>query len=226
MFNLRKFLISFILICVALSSSLVMAKPKNEVYGGVSDGQTIFYSFKSKKWYYQKPHQRKKHILEVTRYVTQGSGDYSEYVSPKGQVYSPAGSNYEFLYKGRLITYHIYDVKFFEIVYNKRNKSFIEIPLDEDEVKNLFGNPKIIRISEFDKNNKIIVHKAPLKRQWYLILNDTDKYFYRYMLDTPEKDRTVKTLFCVKKPTTLIFSHYVMDRDEFPPYQIRIKNGL
>lgn len=226
MFNLKKILVGILFVSFLICSSSVQAKPKNEVYGGVSDGQMIFYSFKSKKWYYQRPHQRKKHILEVTRNVSRGYGDYSEYVSPQGQVYSPAGSNYEFLYHGRLITYHIYDVKFFEIVYNKQNKAFIEVPISDDEVKTLFGNPKIIHISDFDKNNTIVVRKRPLKRQWFLILNDTDKYFYRYMLDTAEKDRTIKTLFSTKKPTTLIFSHYIMDKDDFPPYQIRIKNGL
>ena len=223
MFNLKKILILFFIL--VLFAPLVHAKPKNEIYGGVSEGQMIFYSYKSKKWFYQRPRQKAKLVLEVTRQVF-GKDKYSEYVSPNFVVYTPAGSNYEFLYKGRLITYHYYDCKFFEIIYNKNNKAFIEIPLEEKEIKKLFGNPKIIHISDFDKNNTIVVKKRPLKRQWYLILNDTDKYFYRYMIDTAEKDKTVKTLFSTKKPTTLIYSHYVMDRDEFPPYQIRIKNGL
>ena len=219
----KRIIITFLFVIFTVSS--VQAKPRNEVYGGVSDGQTIYYSFKSDKWYYQKPKHKEKHLLQVTRHVN-GLGEYSEYVSPTSIVYSPAGSNYEFLYKGRLIAYHYFDCKFFEIIYHKQNKAFIEIPVSDSEIKKLFGNPKIIHISEFDDKNTITVRKLPLKRQWYLILNDTDKYFYRYMLDTSEKDRTIKTLFSVKKPTTLIFSHYVVDRDEFPAYQIRIRNGF
>lgn len=203
----------------------VQAKPTDEVYGGVSDGQTIYYSFVSGKWSYQKPKHFQKKVLEVTRYVVSDE-KYSEYVSQKGQVYSPAGSNYEFLYKGKLITYHFYDAKFYEIIYHKQNKNFIEIPIYEKEIKKILGNPKIIHISDFDKENKVIVKKMPLKRQWYLLLNDTDKYFYRYSLDTANKDDTIKTLFYVKNPTTLIYSHYVLDRDEFPPYKIRVKNGF
>lgn len=201
------------------------AKPINELYGGVSDGQTIFYSYFTNKWYYQSPKYFKNRLLEVTRQVI-SDDEYSSYVSTNGQVYAPAGSNYEFLYKGRLITYHNYDVKFYEIVYNKSNKAFIEVPLDEKEIRKIFGKPKLIHISDFDEENRIVVHKLPLKKQWFLLINDTDKYFYRYFITTNEKDTNIKTLFSVKKPTTVIYSHYIQDRDEFLPYIIRIKNGF
>lgn len=201
------------------------AKPVTEIYGGVSDGQLIFYSFKTNKWYYQKPKQRPKKILEVVRREV-SEDEYSDYVSPKGHVYSPAGSNYEFLYRGRLITYHYYDDKFFEIIYYKPNKDFIEIPLEEKEIKKITGKPKIIHISDFNDEHKIVVRKLPLKRQTYLLLNDTDKYFYRYFLSTSQKDSNIKTLFYVKKPSTIMFSHYVQGREEFPPYEIKIKNGF
>lgn len=197
------------------------ARPVNEVYGGVSNGQMIYYSFKTNKWYYQRPKHKAKHILDVVRYETRTPEAYSEYVSLKGHVYAPAGSNYEFLYKGRLITYHIFDDKFYEIIYHKENKAFIEIPMDEEEIKKLMGNPKIIHISDFDNEHKLTVTKLPLKKQYYLILNDTEKYFYRYSINTSTKDRMIRTLFFVKKPTTLIYSHYVEDRDDFPPYEDR-----
>ncbi len=218
-----KCIVLFLALFIVLPS---FANPVNEVYGGVSNGQMIFYSFKTNKWYYQRPKQKAKHVLEVVRYQTRTPEAYSEYVSLNGHVYAPAGSNYEFLYKGRLITYHIFDDKFYEIIHNKENKAFIEIPVDEKEIKHIMGNPKIIHISDFDNEHKITVTKLPLKKQSFLILNDTDKYFYRYSIDTPQKDRMIRTLFVVKKPTTLIYSHYVEDRDEFPPYEIRIKNGL
>ena len=219
-----KYICTFIVIIFLSLPSF--ARPVNEVYGGVSDGQMIYYSYKTNKWYYQRPNQKSKHILDVVRYQIHTPEAYSEYSSLKGHVYAPAGSNYEFIYKGRLITYHIFDDKFFEIIYHKENKIFIEIPLEEKDIKRIMGNPKIIHISDFDKDNKVTVNKIPLKRQSFLIINDTDKYFYRYSINTSEKDRTIRTLFSVKKPTTLIYSHYVSDRDEFPPYKIRVKNGF
>ncbi len=219
-------LLKTVFISVFLFTSSAFARPIDEVYGGVSDGQLIYYSFFTNKWYYQRPNHWKKSILEVTRYVSEGSGSYSEYVSPRGQIYTPAGSNYEFLYRGRLITYHIFDDKFFEIVYNKRNKAFIEIPMENKEIKRIMGNPKIILVSNFDQNNEITVRKLPLKTQWFLILNDTDKYFYRYSLDTPDKDGTIKTLFYAKRPSDIEFSHYIVDRDEFPAYKIKVRNGF
>ena len=202
------------------------AKVLDEVYSGVSDGQMIYYSFCSDKWYYQRPDQKKKCILEVTRRVSEGSESYSEYVSPMYDVYTPAGSNYEFLYKGRLITYHIFDVKFYEIVYNHRNKQFIEVPLEENFIKEIFKHPKIIYITQFNDNHELTVRKRPFKKQRYLLLNDTDKYFYRYTLETPNKSNVIKNLFFAKKRSDIDFAHFMEDVEEFPMYKIHIKNGL
>lgn len=202
------------------------AKIADEVYSGVSDGQMIYYSYCSNKWYYQRPKQRNKCILEVTRRVSEGSGSYSEYVSPIGDVYTPAGSNYEFLYKGKLITYHIFDVKFYQITYHHRNKQFIEVPLEEDLIKEIFNHPKIVYISQFDENNEITLRKRPLKKQRYLLLNDTDNYFYRYALETSNKNKVIKTLFFVRRPENIDFAHFQADDEEFPIYKIHIKNGL
>lgn len=214
-----------LVIAFMYSFNCVQARPIDEVYGGVSEGQTIFYSFMSGKWSYQKPKHFQKKVLDVTRYVVSDE-KYSEYLSLKGQVYSPAGSNYEFLYKGRLITYHFYDAKFYEIIYNKQNKAFIEVPLNNMDIRKIMGFPKVIYISKFDSEKKFLVHKKPFIRQWYLIINDTDRYFYKYSISTAEKDVNIRTYFSVKKPATVMYSHYVPDRDEFPPYVIQIKNSL
>ncbi len=225
MLNFKNFLTVFAVL--ALMTLLpAYAKVLDEVYSGVSDGQMIYYSFCSDKWYYQRPNQKKKCILEVTRRVSEGSGSYSEYVSPMYDVYTPAGSNYEFLYKGRLITYHIFDLKFYEIVYNHRNKQFIEVPLEEGFIKEIFKRPKIIYISQFNENNELTVRKRPFKKQRYLLLNDTDKYFYRYTLETPNKSNVIKNLFFVKKRSDIDFAHFMENVDEFPMYKIHVRNGL
>ena len=225
MFNFKRLLALFTILTL-MAFMQANAKVLDEVYSGVSDGQMIYYSFCSDKWYYQRPDQKKKCILEVTRRVSEGSGSYSEYVSPMYDVYTPAGSNYEFLYKGRLITYHIFDVKFYEIVYNHRNKQFIEVPLEENFIKEIFKHPKIIYISQFNDNHELTVRKRPFKKQRYLLLNDTDKYFYRYTLETPNKSNVIKILFFAKKRSDIDFAHFMEDVEEFPMYKIHIKNGL
>lgn len=225
MLNFKNFLTVFAVLALMTLLS-AYAKVLDEVYSGVSDGQMIYYSFCSDKWYYQRPNQKKKCILEVTRRVSEGSGSYSEYVSPMYDVYTPAGSNYEFLYKGRLITYHIFDLKFYEIVYNHRNKQFIEVPLEEGFIKEIFKRPKIIYISQFNENNELTVRKRPFKKQRYLLLNDTDKYFYRYTLETPNKSNVIKNLFFVKKRSDIDFAHFMENVDEFPMYKIHVRNGL
>ena len=98
--------------------------------------------------------------------------------------------------------------------------------MNNKEIKHILGNPKLILISDFDENNEITVRKLPLKTQWFMILNDTDKYFYRYSLNTADKDGTIKTLFYAKRKSDIEYSHYVTDRDEFPVYKIKIRNGF
>ena len=218
MYNYFKYICVLVLFIFTVNE--VQARPVSDVYGGVGDGQAIFYSFKSDKWYYQKPKHNEKRILTVAR--REDCEGYSEYVSDDGNIYSPAGANYEFLYNGRLITYHTNEVKFFEIIYNKKNKAFLELPLEEKEIKKIMGNPKIIHISDFDAENKIKITKIPFKTQSYLILNDTDKYFYKYSIDAPQQDGTIKTLFKVKKRINIMYKYYLQDRPEFPAYQIQI----
>jgi len=219
MYNYIRCICLFIIFVFTLTS--VQARPINDVYGGIGEGQTIYYSFLSNKWSYQKPKHRENKILAVTREVD--CEGYSEYASDNDQVYYPAGSNYEFLHNGRLITYHINELKLFEIIYNKKNKAFLELPLDVKEIKKIMGNPKIIYISNFNQENKIEVRKMPFLSQKYLILNDTDKYFYNYNLDAPHKDGTIKTLFKADKYCVLYYSHDTADEMEFPIYEIKIK---
>ena len=219
MYNYIKYLSIFIVFICCIST--VQAKPIKDVYGGVNDGQTIYYSFKSNKWSYIKPKHNKNKILVVTKGLDVEG--YSEYVSEYEQVYYPAGSNYEFLHKGRLITYHINELKFFEIVYNKQNKAFLEVPLEEKELKKIMGNPKIIYISDFNSDYKLSLLKFPFKLQKYLILNDTDRYFYNYNINAPHKDSTIKTLFEVKNSCVLYFAPSESEMQDFPTYKLNIK---
>ena len=227
MFNLKNISILIFIIFLGMTSSF--ARPVNEVYGGVSEGQMIYYSFFTKKWYYQRPNHLKSQILEVTRYVEDDLGVYSKYVSPNKDIYSPDGSTYEFIYKGRLLAYHSFENKFYEIFYHRRNKIFIEIPLNISDIRKITGKPQIIYISDFvqdiDENYNLEIKKFPLKRQSYLLLNDTDLEFVNYELDTAEKDRLIKTLFSTKRPVNVKFYDTESEEDS-PSFFIKIKNGI
>ena len=216
------------LIAIFLLQNICFAKLADEIFSGISQEQQIYYSVCSNKWFYQEPKQRNKCKIPVIRDVFESDDiEYSNFVDENGDtLFAPSGSTYEFIYNGHLITYHENDIKFFEIIFSKKNRKFIEIPVKESVIKNILGNPKIIYISDFNDKNEVTIRKNPFKRKNYLILNDTDKYFYGYDLQTANKNSILKTLFFIKKSGNVEFSHYLGDEIRYPIYKINFKFGL
>lgn len=206
----------------------IYSEPRVEdsFYAGISEGQTVFYSYCSDKWFYVRPNQRKKCIGEFTRYLSDTQENYTIFKDSHKNIIIPSESNYDFIYKGKMITYHYYELKFYQIIYSKQLKQFIEIPLSSNLKNEIFRGIKIIYISDFNKNREITLRKMPLIKKTYLLLNDTDNYFYKYSLKYENIDKFVKTMFIVKYPDIIEFSHDIEDQKEFPKYKIIIKNRI
>lgn len=218
--------ILFIFLYLIIFSLPIYSEPRitDSFYAGITEGQTVFYSYCNDKWYYVKPKQKQKCIGEFTKYLSDTLEDYTIFKEPNRFEMIQSESNYEFIYKNKMISYHYYELKFYQISYNKDLKQFVEIPLSNSLKNEIFKGIEIIYISDFNKNNELILHKMPLSKKTYLLLNDTEKYFYKYSLETPNIDKFVKTMFTVRYPDTIEFSYYIEKKREFPTYKIIIKN--
>ena len=220
--------ILFVFLYLIFFNLPIYSEPRVEdsFYAGISEGQTVFYSYCSDKWFYVRPNQRKKCIGEFTRYLSDTQENYTIFKDSHKNIIIPSESNYDFIYKGKMITYHFYELKFYQIIYSKDLKRFVEIPLSKDLKNQIFKDINIIYISDFNKNREITLYKMPIVKKTYLLLNDTDKYVSKYSLKNANTDKFIKTLFIVKYPAKIDFSYYIKNKWEFPTYKIIIKNRI
>ena len=114
----------------------------------------------------------------LIKFISDGSGNYSEFYNSDGTFAFSTDCQYEFLHKGDLIGYSNQDLKFYDFTYaeGKLNKR----ELTEDEVAELFPDFKIVKISEFSPNTNSLKLKKEGHDFKIIILNYTDKNFYHY----------------------------------------------
>lgn len=180
----------------------------------VLNSTQLLYSPKSAKFSIGAPVDN---AISLSKKTSTGTGNYSIYSYNNNEVM--LGSDYEFLYNGRLISCHNADLKFFELVYN--GKIFEEKELTEGQVKEIFPDAEILLISHFI-DNKITVRKPAFQKKDFLLLNDTDKYFYKYSFKPQSvKYSPVAGLFKASSIGKITFSHFGQDK-----YTIYVKNNF
>lgn len=155
-----------------------------------------------------------------TKHWTKGSGGFSEYERNKNML--ETCTTYEFLYKNQLIGYNTHTLKFYK--FDFENEKFNKTELSESQIKELFPDVEIVKISQF-KDNKITLNKPWFKKKTFLIVNDTDKEFYKYQFEHYAKtDELIRELIEVDRPRTFIFSHFGSRDKLFPTLKITVKN--
>ena len=155
--------------------------------------------------------------ISLSKRTSVGTGNYSIYSYNNDEVM--LGSNYEFLFNGRLISCHNADLKIFEVVYN--GKIFVEKELTQGQIKDIFPDAEILLISHF-VDKKITVRKPAFEKKDFLLLNDTDEYFHKYSFHPQSvKYSPVAGLFKASSIGKITFSHFGQDK-----YTIYVKNNF
>ena len=155
--------------------------------------------------------------ISLSKRTSTGTGSYSIYSYNNNEVM--LGSNYEFLFNGRLISCHNADLKIFEVVYN--GKIFVEKELTQGQIKEIFPDAEILLISHF-VDKKITVRKPAFEKKDFLLLNDTDEYFHKYSFHPQSvKYSPVAGLFKASSIGKITFSHFGQDK-----YTIYVKNNF
>lgn len=157
--------------------------------------------------------------IVMTKSVSVGSGSYSNYTWGKKNVQLP--TTYEFLtMDGKFIGYNGHNLKFYDIVYADGTLQAKEMPVDA--VAALFPDLKIVLMSSA-KDNVITVKKAPFATMSFLLLNDTDRDFYKYSFaEALPSDNPFKGLITVDTFGTVIFSHFGADDATSPAIKIDV----
>lgn len=207
-----------LLLSVLLTANSAFAYTYSPIITNSIDvNQKVNYSPATQKW--QRDVNPKN--INFTKYMTIGTGSYSEYKNDK--TYYDANTTYEFLNDGKLIGHNRHLLKFFELGFDKK---ITHKPLSDDELKALFPDVEIVKISQF-KHNRIVLKKPAKVKRTYLLVNDTDKFFYKYSFENyGNGTERIKGLFEIDKPRKLVFSHFGSRDKLFPVLRITVKNSI
>lgn len=185
------------------------------VLNSINDNQIVDYNPNTKIW--SRNLGLKDYVF--TKHISVGTGSFSEYFYKDKQY--DINSTYEFLYSGKLIAYNGHLLKFFELNFN--GEDFESKELTKEQVQFLFPDVRIILVSEF-KDNEITIESPIFRKRAYMILNDTDRDFYKYQFEYYKaNDNIFKGIFETSFPRILIYSHFKSRDDLFPILKINIK---
>lgn len=160
--------------------------------------------------------------ITFTKHMTVGTGGYTEFLNQK--KYYSANTTLEFFDGNKLIGYNQHTLKFYELSFN--GKEIIHRELTPSEIQKLFPNTEIIKVSDF-KNDKITVKKPFFKAKTFLLINDTNRDFYKYSYEKHGNGtELIKSVIDIQKPRTLVFSHFGSREALFPILTIKIKNSF
>lgn len=158
------------------------------------------------------------------KFISDGTGSYSEFYRSSGEFAFTTGCQYEFIFNGRLIGYSNQDLKFYDFTLN--DGEFLKRELSEDEVQELFPDYKIVKISEFSPNTNSLKIKKDKHVFKVLLLNDTDKNFYHYSFTSGNakfKTYPLSGLIDINKKGMIQFSHFGEHTESSPWFILLVR---
>lgn len=156
-----------------------------------------------------------------TKRITYGSGGFSIYEKEK-KLYD-TDTTLEFLYNNKLLGYNTHKLKFYTLQFD--NDKFEPKELSDEEIKEIFPDVEIIKVSQFDENNTITIYKPYFKAKTILLVNDTNNFYYKYQFEKyPKQDELIRGIVELNKAQTLVFSHFGSRDKLFPILKIQVKN--
>ncbi len=200
---MKRLILSFI-VSAGLITSVAAADFLNIPYKNIKEEEKI--KFENDSWTDKVSRRDNDYII---KFISDGTGNYSEFYSSKGNLYFTTGCQYEFVYKGDLIGYSNQDLKFYDFRLN--GNELIKRELTETEVQALFPDFKIIKISEFSQSTNSLKVKKEGVNFKVILLNDTDRYFYHYSFTTGNskfETYPLKGFLNIKKRGMIQFSHF------------------
>lgn len=211
-----RFFILILAFAFSIHTALAYNYPVN-IKGALDIKQKAYYNTQSGEW----SRIPEKNSIMFTKYMTVGSGSYSEFLYQK--KYYDTNTTLEFFDGKRLIGYNQHQLKFYELGFD--GKKITTRELKPSEVHELFPDVEIVEISRF-KNNKLTISKSRKRDGVFLLLNDTNKNFYKYTYENHGNGtELIKSIIETDKPKKIVFSHYGNRNENYPELTIKIKNS-
>ena len=202
-----------LIVMLLLSINMVLASDYNY------KPKDVYYNLQTASWS-DKKQSDNDIALKFKNFV--GSGGFNEYYYDNGKLAIGPCTNVEFIADGKLIGINGHDLKF--VKYNYNNGRISSEYLTEQELKKLYPEYEIVKISQF-KNNEITINKKIFTKKRVLLLNDTKESFYKYSYKPAGVNRSgIKPFINLSHSGKIVFSHYGVDTELFPALKIHVKN--
>lgn len=178
----------------------------------VYENDKVIYDTKTKCW----SKEENKEGIILYKKTSSGTGSYSIYYYKCDKPAFQSSSNFEFIDDKKLIAVDNASLKYSKIIFD--GSKFIQIPLEIEELKTIFPDVEIIKISRF-KNNKLTIKKPLFKKKTVLLVNDTDEYFHKYFV-SPESsaNKNIKGLITLSKKFTKVKFCHLGEKDGLTIY--------
>lgn len=178
----------------------------------VYENDKVIYDTKTKCW----SKEENEEGIILYKKTSSGTGSYSIYYYKCDKPAFQSGSNFEFIDDKKLIAVDNASLKYSKIIFD--GSKFIQIPLEIEELKTIFPDVEIIKISRF-KNNKLTIKKPLFKKKTVLLVNDTDEYFHKYFV-SPESsaNKNIKGLITLSKKFTKVKFCHLGEKDGLTIY--------
>ena len=178
----------------------------------VYENDKVIYDTKTKCW----SKEENKEGIILYKKTSSGTGSYSIYYYKCDKPAFQSSSNFEFIDDKKLIAVDNASLKYSKIIFD--GSKFIQIPLEIEELKTIFPDAEIIKISRF-KNNKLTIKKPLFKKKTVLLVNDTDEYFHKYFV-SPESsaNKNIKGLITLSKKFTKVKFCHLGEKDGLTIY--------
>lgn len=178
----------------------------------VYENDKVIYDTKTKCW----SKEENKEGIILYKKTSSGTGSYSIYYYKCDKPAFQSGSNFEFIDDKKLIAVDNASLKYSKIIFD--GSKFIQIPLEIEELKTIFPDAEIIKISHF-KNNKLTIKKPLFKKKTVLLVNDTDEFFHKYFV-SPESsaNKNIKGLITLSKKFTKVKFCHLGEKDGLTIY--------
>ena len=208
---MKKLFITFMLLNLCISSAFA--------YTYIQEKEKVFYNPQNSTWSSEK---QTENDIQLKNKSFIGSGGFTEYYYSNGELAIGPETNIEYLHDGNLIGINSQELKFYKFVFE--NNKFEKKLLSVDEIAQLYPEYSIIRVSDF-QNNEITIYKKFFSKKNILLLNDTDKSFYKYNYKPSSVNpQHIKPFIKISHAGKIIFSHYGDDTSESPALKIFVIN--
>lgn len=214
--NFRNLLtISILFFCVSVNA----AELQQVDYKNLKEGSKIFTD--GLNWTQKVDKKSDNYFIKK---VSKGEGRFSEFYSKEGNFLFSTATQYEFINNGSLIGYSNSDLKFYE--FEVKDSILTQRELTEDEIRELFPDYEIVKISQFSSATNSLKVKKKRGVLKLILLNDTDRFFHNYAFtsnNSKYKEYQLKGFLEITKQGMIQFSRFGDNNRNYPWYVLLIR---